>query len=66
MLSQTITAAEDAQYATVKKLMKDIELMEDLMNQWHKTKIQFEDAKQKLIKSMAQKEEEKKNSFTWL
>lgn len=62
LLSQTITAAEDAQYATVKKLRKDIELMEDLMNQWHETKIQFEDAKQKLIKSMAQKEEEKKNS----
>ena len=62
LLSQTITEAEDAQYATVRKLTKDIELMEDLMNQWHKTKIQFDDAKQKLIKSMAQKEEEKKNS----
>ena len=62
LLSQTITEAEDAQYATVRKLKKDIELMEVLMNQWHETKIQFDDAQQKLINCMAQKEEEKKNS----
>ena len=62
LLSQTITEAEDAQYATVRKLKKDIELMEVLMNQWHETKIQFDDAKQKLINCMAQKEEEKKKN----
>ena len=62
LLSQTITEAEDAQYATVRKLKKDIELMEVLMNQWHETKIQFDDAQQKLINCMAQKEEEKKKN----
>ena len=62
LLSQTITEAEDAQYATVRKLKKDIELMEVLMKQWHETKIKFDDAKQKLIKCMAQKEEEKKKN----
>ena len=64
LLSQTITEAEDAQYATVRKLKKDIELMEVLMNQWHETKIQFDDAQQKLINCMAQKEEEKKKNFS--
>ena len=62
LLSQTITEAEDAQYATAQKLKKDIELMEVLMKQWHETKIKFDDAKQKLIKCMAQKEEEKKKN----
>ena len=61
-LELTLTAAEDAQQATMKNLRKDIELMENLMNQWHETKIQFEDAKHKLIKSMAEKEEKKKNT----
>ena len=64
LLIQTITEAEDAQYATVRKLKKDIELMEVLMNQWHETKIQFDDAQQKLINCMAQKEEEKKKNFS--
>ena len=64
LLSQTITEAEDAQYATAQKLKKDIGLMEVLMNQWHETKIQFDDAQQKLINCMAQKEEEKKKNFS--
>ena len=63
LLSQTITEAEDAQYATAQKLKKDIGLMEVLMNQWHETKIQFDDAQQKL-NCMAQKEEEKKKNFS--
>lgn len=60
LILSTIISAEDAQQLTVNKLKRHIELMEVLMTQWHQTKILFDDAKQKVSKSMAQKEEEKK------
>ena len=64
LVQSALSAAEVAQMETMNKLRRGIEFMQKLLESWHETKNQFEDAKHKILRKTAEHEEEKKEKTT--